>query len=89
MTTLVTADEKGRVPIRGSRPGRKYVVTRAGSEWRISEYVSKSCATRNRREWAGSKQKTSVWSILRSMGDAGLKLERSKEAQQRVPLCRF
>jgi hypothetical protein len=92
MTTLVAADEKGRVPIRGSRPGQKYLVTRAGSEWRITEYVSKGGVKRNSREWSGSKQKSgkeSIWSVLRSMGEDGLTIEPAADAKQTVPPCRF
>jgi hypothetical protein len=82
MTTLVTADEKGRIPIRGAKPGRKYMVARSGGEWRITEHTSQPAA-RNRREWPGHKNKTTLAAALRAMGDAGLVIERAKTAKQR------
>jgi hypothetical protein len=89
MTTLVTADEKGRLPIRGSKPGRRYLVTQAGSEWRVTAYSTSGVPSRNQREWSGPASETSIWDCLKSMADAGLRIEKSKISEQPAPPCRF
>jgi len=89
MTTLVAADEKGRIPIRGSKPGQKYLVSKSGGEWHITAYSAQHGARRNQREWTPPKGKGSLWRELKAMGELGLKLERSKNAKATVPPCRF
>ena len=89
MTTLVTADEKGRIPIRGSKPGQKYLVSAAGSEWRVTPYVAKGYASRNRREWTPPKGKKSLFGHLEAMADLGLRIEKADNAKAPVPQCRF
>ena len=89
MTTLVTADDKGRIPIRGTAPGLKYLVTRSGDEWRIAPYSEEPARKRNRREWAGAKSKGTLFDRLREMADVGLRIDRSKASSQVVPPCRF
>jgi hypothetical protein len=89
MTTLVTADNKVRVPIRGTKPGRKYLVTQSGGEWRINAYTSEAYPSRNRREWPGRKGKMGLFDHLKAMADRGLKLERSEMSKQPIPPCRF
>lgn len=88
MTTLVTADEKGRIPIRGSKPGQKYLVSAVGSEWMVKPY-SKGVVSRNRRFRNPPKGKKDLFVILREMGDLGLELERSENAKAPVPPCPF
>ncbi len=87
MTTLVVADDKGRICIRGTEPGRKYLVTRAGAGWWVTPNPEVPPPTRNRREWAGSKR--SLAEHLRGLGDAGLRIEQSQSAKQPAPPCRF
>jgi hypothetical protein len=89
VTTLVTADEKGRIPIRGTAPGRKYLVIQAGEEWRVTPYTGESPRKRNRREWARPKDKDTLFTRLREMADAGLRIQRSEASQKSVPPCRF
>jgi hypothetical protein len=90
MTNLVTADEKGRIPIRGSEPGRKYLVTQTGSEWRVTAFSSGGIMSRNRREWSGPKAgKKGLFDSLKEMGDLGLKLEVSESGKKPVPPCPF
>ena len=86
MTTLVTADDKGRISVRGSEPGRKYLVTQEGGEWRVTPYRAEDRPSRNRREWSGNG---SLFDQLKSMAKAGLRIERSKVAKRPVPPCRF
>jgi hypothetical protein len=89
MTTLVTADDKGRVSLRGVKHGRKYLVNRSGDEWRVTPYQEAHLhpASRNRKEWAGSKR--SLGDHLQALADAGLELERAENAKQPPPPCRF
>jgi hypothetical protein len=95
MTTLVTADEKGRIPIEGSKPGQKYLITVSGTEWRVIPFVKgekpikEKYPSRNRREWDGPKDGKSLAEHLQELGDLGLELEVSEEAKQPVPPCRF
>src|SRR5436190_7225636 len=78
MTTLVTADDKGRISIRGSQPGRKYVVSQIGTEWRVTPYAAEGRASRNRREWSGGKGKKSLLNQIKTMGGLGLGIEKSE-----------
>ena len=89
MTTLVTADAKGRIPIRGSKPGQKYMVSKTKGEWRVTPYSKKGYPSRNAKEWTPLKGKKDLWEVLREMGELGLELERSEVAKQPVPACRF
>lgn len=89
MTTLVTADEKGRIPIRGSKPGQKYLVSRNGGEWRVTAYTAKKFAHRNRKEWTPAKGRPDLFDVLKSMGELGLQLERSENAKAPVRPRRF
>lgn len=89
MTTLVTADGKGRIPIRGSEPGRKYLVTKSAGEWRVTPYLPESQPTRNRREWSAPKGKKSLLEHIKVMAEAGLRIERSESGKKPAPPCRF
>jgi hypothetical protein len=88
MTTLVIADDKGRVSLRGAKHGQKYLVTRSQDEWRITPYrPERPVAPRNKKEWAGSSR--SLADHLAALGDAGLELEQTENARQPVRPCRF
>lgn len=91
MTTLVTADAKGRIPIRGSKPGGKYMVSKSGGEWRVTPFERKGYPSRNAKERPAEteKRKESLTAIFRSMRELGLQLERSKSGKAPVPPCRF
>jgi hypothetical protein len=91
MTTLVTADEKGRIRIRGSKPGQKYLVSQTGGEWRVTPFAKNGYPSRNSREWTPpkGKEKGKLSEHLKAMWDLGLRLERSPNAKGPVPPCRF
>jgi hypothetical protein len=91
MTTLVTADAKGRIPIRGSQPGQKYLVSQTGSEWRVTPFAKKNFPSRNRKERTPpkGKGKGKLSQHLKAMWDLGLRLETSESGQAPVPPCRF
>jgi hypothetical protein len=89
MTTLVTADEKGRIPVRGSKPGSKYLVSSEGGEWRVTPYKAKAPRSRNSRYWSGPKGGKNLVQAIKELGEAGLTLERSEMSRQPVPPCRF
>jgi hypothetical protein len=90
MTSLVTADEKGRLPIRGTKKGRQYLVRQSGDGWYICPVEQEfEPIPRNRKEWDPPKGKRSLSEILGEMGDLGLRIEPSKESKKPVPPCQF
>lgn len=84
MTTLVTADAKGRIPIRGSKPGQKYLVSQTSGEWRVTPFAKEKYPSRNRKEWTPPKGKGTLSDHLRAMGALGLRLEVSDNAKAPV-----
>ena len=89
MTSLVTADEKGRLCVRGTKRGHKYLVKQEQEGWWITpvpEVLPSRPVSRNRREWVGSKR--TLLDVLREMGEAGLRIEPAENAKQPVPPCR-
>jgi hypothetical protein len=89
VTTLVKADEKGRIPIRGSKPGQKYLVSAVGSEWRVRPFSKNGYPSRNAKSWTPPKGKGTLSKHLKAMWDLGLRLEQSENAKAPVPPCRF
>ncbi len=87
MTTLVRADEKGRICIRGTRKGEEYLVKAEKDGWCVVPVQSIQTPKKQSREWAGSK--VSLVEHLTRLADNGLRLERSDIAKQKVPKCRF
>lgn len=87
MTTLVKADEKGRVMIRGTERGRQYLVTAENGGWWVMPAPKVHPPKRNRRRWAGSK--VSLVELLLSLGRSGLSLEQAENAKEPVGPCRF
>ncbi len=84
MTTLVTADEKGRLPIRGTVRGRKYLVKREPEGWWVMP--EPQVRPRNRqREWSGPRR--DLCDHLDAMAEQGFVLERTLDAE--VGPCRF
>ncbi len=87
MTTLVRADEKGRLCIRGTKKGEEYLVKAEKNGWWVVPVQSIQATKKQSRNWAGSK--VSLVEHLTRLADAGLRLERSKIAKQKVSPCRF
>ena len=87
MTTLVRADDKGRICIRGTRKGEEYLVKTERDGWWVVPVQSIQTPKRQGREWVGSK--VSLVEHLTRLAESGLRLERSETAKQRVPKCRF
>ena len=87
MTTLVRADEKGRICIRGTKKGGEYLVQAEEGGWWVAPVQKIQAPKRQSREWAGSK--VSLVEHLTSLAEGGLQLEPSSVAKQKVPKCRF
>jgi hypothetical protein len=87
MTTLVRADEKGRLCIRGTKKGEEYLVKAEKDGWWIVPIRANRNESKQKREWAGSS--VPLVEHLARLGESGLKLERSKTSQQKVRKCRF
>jgi hypothetical protein len=92
MTTLVTADEKGRLCIRGTEKGQKYLVKQGEGGWWVApvpEVQPPRPASTNRRDWPGRKDGRTLWKHIERMGKLGLRIEESESGKQPVPPCRF
>lgn len=87
MTTLVRADEKSRICIRGAKKGGEYPVKAEKGGWWVVAVPTVQGRKAQSREWAGSK--VSLVEHLTRLAEGGLKLERSETAKQKVPKCRF
>lgn len=86
MTTLVKADDKGRVPIRGTERGREYLVTAESGGWWVRP-APRFRPPRKRLKWPGSK--VPLGEHLKGLAKAGLKLQQADNAKAPVPPCRF
>ena len=86
MTTLVRADKKRRLCIRGAKPGREYLVKSENGGWRVMPNLERP-APKNRREWAGAAR--SLLDHLKDLADSGLQIEKAEIAKKPVPPCRF
>jgi hypothetical protein len=86
MTTLVRADEKGRICIRGTRKGQEYLVRAEKSGWWVTP-VAIMRSPKQRREWAGSKK--SLADHLSGLADSGLRIEQADNATRKVGRYRF
>ena len=86
MTTLVKADDKGRIPIRGTEEGRQYRVTKANGGWWVMPAQGVR-PPKKRREWAGPTKDLSQH--LQEMADLGFTFEPSEISKQKVGPCRF
>jgi hypothetical protein len=89
MTTLVTADEKRRVILRGVRKGQKLLVQQGQGGWWVVPVPDLDCppVSRNRREWLGPRR--SLDEHLQLLADAGLRIQVADNATRPVPPCRF
>jgi hypothetical protein len=86
MTTLVRADEKGRICIRGTRKGQEYLIQAEKEGWWVTP-VEAIRPAKQRRQWAGSKM--SLAEHLSGLADGGLRIEQADNATQKVGRCRF
>jgi hypothetical protein len=86
MTTLVRADEKGRICIRGSKKGQEYLVRAEKEGWWVVP-VTFIAPPRQRRKWAGSK--TSLAEHFRALANSGLRVEPAGTGKKSVGPCRF
>jgi len=86
MTTLVRADEKGRICIRGSRKGHEYLVRAEKKGWWVMP-VAAIAPPRKRRKWAGSKR--DLAEHLRALAEGGLRIEPADNGKKSVGPCRF
>lgn len=86
MTSLVKADEKGRIPIRGSERGRQYLVTKTEEGWWVTPAPSLR-APKRRREWAGPKM--DLAEHVEAMAEVGFTFEPSSSGKSKVGRCPF
>ena len=92
MTTLVTADDKGRLCIKGTTKGHKYLVKSAEGGWWVTPMPDVQPGRpvhRNRREWPGRKDGRTLWNHVERMGKLGLRIEEYHRGKLPVPPCRF
>lgn len=86
MTTIVRADAKGRLCIRGTEQGAEYLVRAEKQGWWVTP-VGETPRRRERRKWAGAR--VSLAEHLVALAQGGLTLEQSANAQEAVGPCRF
>ena len=86
MTTLVKADDQGRILIRGTEEGRQYRVTKENGGWWVA-LAHGGRPPKKRREWTGPAKDLSRH--LQEMADLGFTLEPSEISKQKVGPCRF
>ncbi len=92
MMTLVTADEKGRLCIKGTAKGRKYLVESAEGGWWVTpvpEAKRGGRPQRNRREWPGREDGQTLWKHVERMGKLGFRIEEYERGKLPVPPCLF
>ena len=86
MTTLVKADDKCRISIRGTEVGRQYLVTPADGGWWVRP-APDFRPPKTRRQWEGPKKDLSEY--LGLMAELGFAFEPSESSKQPVGPCRF
>jgi hypothetical protein len=86
MTTIVRADEKGRICIRGTQKGQEYLVKSEKDGWWVIP-VPAVHRPRRGREWQGSKK--SLAEHLDGLAESGLSIEQAENARKKVGPCRF
>jgi len=86
MTTLVRADEKGRICLRGTKKGQEYLIKVEKNGWWVTP-VKPVRPPKKPQEWAGSE--LSLVEHLRGLAESGLQIEQTEISQQKVPKCRF
>ena len=86
MTSLVKADSKGRIPVRGSEKGRQYLVTSTKGGWWVKP-AHPARPLKKRRNWKGPTKDLSVH--LKALADLGFTFAPSEASKQQVPPCQF
>src|ERR1035441_5839681 len=87
MRTLVTADEKGRLCIRGTEKGQQYLVKQAEGGWwvvPVPEVQPPRPASRNRQDWLGREDGPTLWKQIEQMGKLSLRIEECGRGRQPV-----
>ncbi len=90
--TMVTADDKGRLCIRGTKRGHKYLVQESEDGWWVKpapEVPAPRAVSRNRKQWEGSRTGRDLFDVIGEMGKLGLRIEESDAGKKLVPPCRF
>jgi len=86
MQTLVKADDKRRLMIKGLESGRQYLVTEQEDGWWITPSPDvKRPRRRNKRQWAGTGK--SLSELLRPLKELGLEIPNAP--REKVGPCRF
>lgn len=86
MTTIVKADAKGRLSIRGTEKGHEYLIKSENGGWWVMP-APKIQPPKKLREWAGPKKDLSEH--LAEMGKLGLRIEPSEQSKELVGPCQF
>jgi hypothetical protein len=86
MSTIVKADDKGRILIRGTERGRQYLVTAQDGGWWVVP-APKVRPPKKRRQWSGSKM--SLAHHLQALADSGLRIDQADNTKAPVGPCRF
>ena len=86
MPTLVKADEKGRISIRGTEKGRQYLVIAENGGWWVVP-APKVQAPKKKSKWEGSQKDLSEH--LQALADLGFSFEASDVSKKKVGPCRF
>lgn len=86
MTAIVKADNKGRIPIRGTEAGRQYMVTSQNGGWWVAP-AAEMRPPKRPRKWSGSKM--SLSEHLRALAKNGLQIEQADNAKEPVGPCPF
>jgi hypothetical protein len=86
MTTLVKADDKGRLLIRGTERGRQYLVSSENGGWWVMP-APEVQPPKKRREWAGPRKDLSEH--LQEMAELGFAFEPAEISRQKARPCRF
>lgn len=82
MTTLVKADDKGRILIRGTERGRQYLVSSDKGGWWVMP-APEVRPPKERPGWAGPRKDLSEY--LQGMAELGFAFEPSEVSRQKKP----
>lgn len=87
MTTIVRADARGRLCIRGTQQGAEYLVKVEKQGWWVVPVEVEMPGTRNPRKWAGAR--VNLAEHMAALAEGGLTLDQSANAQEAAGPCRF
>jgi hypothetical protein len=86
VTTLVKADDKGRILIRGTERGRQYLISSQNGGWWVMPAPAIRPPSR-RRAWTGPRKDLSAY--FQEMANLGFAFEASETSSQKAEPCRF